>query len=447
MKYYLKILSLVLALLTVIAVFASCVKKPGADVTTEAVTERQTEQVDENWDYQRDPSLPDYATRVNFNATNLDSDFNVTGRGRVTVELCIDGDTAHFWNNSKTEILKIRFLAIDTPESTGKVEPWGKPASVYTKTKLQNAAEIALESDTEGEANFDSTGSRYLAWVWYRNEGSDVWRNLNIEILSEGLAMGKSTSSNRYGVVATEALTSARSNRLNLYSGKKDPLFYYGESVDLSIKSLVLNKESYSGIKVRFEGVVTKKSGEGIYVQSFDEDTQQYYGVYVYGGYASLAPKFLVVGYKLRIAGTADNNENFGFQVSGLSFSMINPSDDDVKIIEKDVKIEPTVIDADKLNNDPTLENTLVKIENITVKSVYTTTNDTSSSKGAMTLTCSDENQKTVTVRTVVLTSNGETVTEEYFKNKKMNVTGIIEYYEGSAQLKLFTLSDAEILN
>ena len=60
-----------------------------------------------------------------------------------------------------------------------------------------------------------------------------------------------------------------------------------------------------------------------------------------------------------------------------------------------------------------------------------------------MTLTCSDEHQNTVTVRTVVLTSNGETVTEDYFAHKRMNVTGIIEYYE----LKLFTLSDAEILN
>ncbi len=45
---------------------------------------------------------------------------------------------------------------------------------------------------------------------------------------------------------------------------------------------------------MRFEGVVTKESGGGVYVESFDEDTQQSYGVYVYGGYSSLAPKFLV---------------------------------------------------------------------------------------------------------------------------------------------------------
>ncbi|MBR5055780.1 MAG: hypothetical protein IKX03_01135 [Bacteroidales bacterium] len=206
-------------------------------------------------------------------------------------------------------------------------------------------------------------------------------------------------------------------------------------------------KDSYGGIKVRFEGVVTKKRGEGIYVQSFDEDTQRYYGVYVYGGYASLAPKFLVPGYKLRISGTADNNETFGFLVSGLSFSLINPADDDVQILEKDVDISPVLITADELNGEDSPENVLVRMEGIKVKSVYTTTNETSSSKGAMTLTCETRDGKTVSVRTVVLTQQGELVTESYFRGKTMNVTGIVEIYEGSPQIKLFTLSDAEIID
>ena len=142
---------------------------------------------DSGWNYVRDSSLPDFATKVDLNTNGLDSDFDKTGRGLVTVEQFIDGDTVHFWNNSHTEVIKVRFLAIDTPESTGKVEPWGKPASIYTKTKLQNAEEIALESDVDGKAVLDSTGGRYLAWVWYREKGSDVWRNLNIEITTSNI--------------------------------------------------------------------------------------------------------------------------------------------------------------------------------------------------------------------------------------------------------------------
>ncbi|MBO4326796.1 MAG: thermonuclease family protein [Clostridia bacterium] len=397
------------------------------------------------WDYVRDASLPDFATMVKLKTSDIEADFDKTGRGLVTVEQYIDGDTVHFWNNSHTEIIKVRFVGIDTPESTGKVEPWGHPASIYTKTKLQNASQIVLESNEEGTPTVDSTGERYLAWVWYKPNGSDTWRNLNIEILSDGLAMGKSTSSTRYGDVAMDALTSARTERINLYSGKRDPLFYYGETIELTIKALVMNRSAYSSLKVRFEGVVTKESGGGIYMEQFDEDTQQYYGVYVYGGYAPLAPKFLVPGYRLSVTGTADDNENFGFQVSGLSFSLINPTDDDTKIIEKDVKFEPTLITADDLLTNDTLENTYVRLENITVKSIYTT-QSTTDSNGAMTLTCTSADGKTVTVRTVKLTLDGETVTEDYFAGKTMNVQGIFTYYQGSPQLKLFTLADVEIL-
>ncbi|MBP5765480.1 MAG: thermonuclease family protein [Clostridia bacterium] len=267
-------LLLVLALAFSLALASGC-KKPSGDPDSTSEPD-----IEGNWEYVRDPSLPDYGTMVTLNPAGHDGDIDKTGRGRVTVEQFIDGDTVHFYNNSKTELIKARFLAIDTPESTGHQEPWGHPASIYTKTKLRNAEEIVLESDTEGVVGMDGNG-RYLCWVWYREKGSDTFRNLNIELLADGLAMGKSTSSTRYGSVASEALQSARSNRINMYSGKRDPLFYYGETVELSIKSLVSNKETYNAFKVRFEGVVTKESGGGIYVEQYDEDTQQNYGVYV----------------------------------------------------------------------------------------------------------------------------------------------------------------------
>ena len=434
------LLAAVFVLLLVLALWGCKKKKPKNDVPAPTADVEE-----ETWDYVRDPSLTDFGTMVVLNTKDIDADFDKTGRGVVTVEQFIDGDTVHFWNKSHTEVIKARFLGIDTPESTGKVEPWGKPASIYTKTKLRGAEQIVLESNVEGEAGKDSTGDRYLAWVWYRNAGETVWHNLNIELLADGLAMGKSTSSTRYGDTAMAALSSARQERLNLYSGKHDPLFYYGETVELTIKALVTNKSAYNAIKVRFEGLVTKESGGGIYVEEWDEDTQQYYGVYVYGGYAPLAPKFLVPGYRLKITGTADDNENFGFQVSGLSFSLINPTDDDTQILEKDVEVKPTLITADELLANETLANTFVRMENLTVKSIYTT-KSTTDSNGAMTLTCTSADGKTVTVRTVRLTVDGEVVTESYFQGKTINVNGVIDYYQGNPQIKLFTLTDAEIV-
>ncbi|MFA6889742.1 MAG: thermonuclease family protein [Bacilli bacterium] len=399
-----------------------------------------------SWDYVRDQSLTDFAIQATLNENNLNSDFDVTGRGYVTVETFIDGDTVHFRNYSKTRILKVRFIAIDTPESTGKVEPWGKPASLYTKSKLEDAQAIVLESNEEGNPVFDSTGERYLAWVWYQAKDSDVWRNLNVEILQDGLAMGKNSSSNRYGTIAQAALTDARANDLNLYSGENDPLFFYGETVELTIKALVTNKDAYNGIKVRFEGVVTKVDGNAVYIEQYDEDANQAFGVYVYGGYASLAPRFLVVGYQLIITGTADNNENFGFQVSGLSFSLIDPTVNDVVIVAKNVETTPTLILADELLTNEYLDATYVKMENLQVVSIYTTTNDDSSSQGAMTLTCQTADQQTIIVRTVVLMSNNELVTEEYFQNKTITVIGIVNYFEGVPQIQLFNLNDVTII-
>ena len=60
--------------------------------------------------------------------------FGCSDNDQVNVKLskCTDGDTAHFIIDGKDT--KVRFLAIDTPESVKEnniVEPFGKEASEY----------------------------------------------------------------------------------------------------------------------------------------------------------------------------------------------------------------------------------------------------------------------------------------------------------------------------
>ena len=56
----------------------------------------------------------------------------------VTVKNFVDGDTVHFHSkNGNNGVLKARFLGVDTPESTGKVQNWGKTASNFTKDSLK----------------------------------------------------------------------------------------------------------------------------------------------------------------------------------------------------------------------------------------------------------------------------------------------------------------------
>ena len=59
--------------------------------------------------------------------------------GYVTLRSCTDGDTANFVQEGYVDsfnrqiTIKTRFLGVNTPESTAKVEPWGKKASLFTK--------------------------------------------------------------------------------------------------------------------------------------------------------------------------------------------------------------------------------------------------------------------------------------------------------------------------
>ena len=191
-----------------------------------------------------------------------------TLKQEVTVKTYVDGDTTHF--NAPDSfiaggVLKARYLAINTPESTGKVEEYGKTAALFTKEKLSSATSIIVESD-DANLNRDSTGGRYLFWVWYRTSDDEDYRNLNLEILQNGLAIASSTANNRYGEICVKALNQAKAQKLAIYSGEKDPNFYYGEAVELTLRELRLNVADYTGVKVAFEGVVTRGSDGSVYI-------------------------------------------------------------------------------------------------------------------------------------------------------------------------------------
>lgn len=78
---------------------------------------------------------------------------------------CVDGDTAKFIYND--EVIKARFLAIDTPETvhpSKEKKKWGKEASEYTCDKISNANNIILEFDPNSDEldKYD----RYLVWIF-----------------------------------------------------------------------------------------------------------------------------------------------------------------------------------------------------------------------------------------------------------------------------------------
>lgn len=85
----------------------------------------------------------------------------------VTFNKCIDGDTASLKINR--QVKKVRFLAIDTPETKHPKkgeEPYGKEASNFTCSALKEAKKITLEYENNKEDKY----GRVLAWVFTDGE-------------------------------------------------------------------------------------------------------------------------------------------------------------------------------------------------------------------------------------------------------------------------------------
>lgn len=395
----------------------------------------------------------DYAATVKLNMNTE------TAKQYVTVKTFVDGDTTHFHvpeTVMDSGVLKARFLAINTPESTGKIEEYGKRAAAYTKEKLSAATSIIIESDS-AVWDPDSTGDRYLVWVWYKTDGMTDYRNLNIEILQNGLAIANSSAQNRYGSVCMAAIAQAKANKLGVYSGQKDPDFYYGDAVELTLKELRTNVEVYNGIKVAFNGVITMNNNNSVYVEDYDEETGMYYGMSVYYGYglSGTGLDILSVGNESRIVGTVQYYEAGGtWQVSGLTYRGIKPNDpNNIQRISTGHQPAYVLTDADTFVNgqvDVASEEgvttfdyamlalaTSIEMRGLQVKNAYTTTDEESSSKGAITLTC-EKDGVTVYVRTAPLRdANGALITEDAYLGKTIDVKGIVDYYDGNYQIKV----------
>lgn len=131
----------------------------------------------------------------------------------VTLNKCVDGDTAYF--NLNKEVIKTRFLAIDTPESTNEIEEYGKEASNFTCNELTNADKIEIEYD-ENSTKTDKY-NRDLVWVWVDDE------LLQETLLKEGLAEVKYLYGDyKYTAHLQDIETEAKESKIKIWSDKME---------------------------------------------------------------------------------------------------------------------------------------------------------------------------------------------------------------------------------
>lgn len=378
----------------------------------------------------------------------------------ATVKSYIDGDTTHFHVSPSVcsdGVLKARYLAINTPESTGKIEEWGKAASKFTRSKLEKATSIILESDNN-KWNIDSTGERHLVWVWYKTAEDTEYRNLNLEILQEGYAISSNASQNRYGTYCTQAIAQALAYELFVYSDEKDPDYPYGAAKEVTLKELRTHIEDYEGALVAFNGVVTMNNDGSIIVEEYDAENNMYYGMTIYYGTSGLngeGIEMLSIGNELRIVGIVTYWETGGvFQVADLKYNRRDKDNPrNIKLLsegnaagffEVDAKTFTSKIDIMLEEEVKTFDyaglvlNTSISMKNLKVDSVYTTS--IGDSAGAMTLHCTAEDGTKIDLRTIVLYKDGEKVTAEYFEGKTIDVKGFVDYFDGDYQIEIYSV-------
>ena len=453
-----KLLVLLLALALLAGIFVACESGEGG-VTTEGTAELG--------------ELVDHVATLKFNPNS--------GRAytEATVKTFVDGDTTHFnvpTSIIPTGVLKARYLGINTPESTGQIEPWGKKASNYTKAALSGATSIIIESDNAGWTP-DSTGDRYLVWVWYKNAEMTDYRCLNLEILQEGLAVSSSSSELSYANLCVTILNQSVTHKLHVFSKEKDPDFYYGAAMPITLKELKTNIESYRDKTVGFEGVVVRNSGNTAYVEEYDEETGLYFGIQVYYGFNLdyFGQEILTVGNRILVVGSVQYYETGGtYQISDIKYNAMRPDDEsNIKLISKGHEGAYTEVGAKELltekvtlkitvvegENESIVEKTFdrgfltmhgsASMKNLTIKSVYTTQNEDSSNFGALSLTCEADDGTEIVLRTVVLKDpEGKTITADAFPvGSKINARGVVDVFNGVYQLKIFSANDITFVN
>lgn len=277
----------------------------------------------------------------------------------------VDGDTTHFETKNYGYTVKVRYLGIDTPESTSEIEKWGKSASNYSKDLFTNRAKyVILQSQgwARGDENKAATADgnqRSLAYVWYaetENPAIEDFKCVNLEMVYEGFSSGIGALEDmgeEYYKMFDKACKSAEANERRLFSNEIDPNYDYtvdngGDPVDLTLKEIYDARDMQYEYKangdpktiigdnnplidgktlVRVKGYITRVIGYSFYIQdqpSYDRGVDgslpEAYGLYVftYSGHSLRIGDYVsVVGVLSIYSGT--------YQIQGVSWKNFSP--------------------------------------------------------------------------------------------------------------------------
>lgn len=327
----------------------------------------------------------------------------------------VDGDTTHVETLNLGYTVKIRYLSIDTPESTSEIEEWGLSASNYSKyiysgdeeykktltsttdfkgvqygaTSLilmgQDVAihgsELTLDDlklDSEEEGTYPATtdgNQRSLAYVWYAtvpNPTKNDFRCLNLEMVYQGFSFGvgsRSDTSDYIYRMFDAAHLSAQANRRHIFSGLEDPNYFDYEKKpvqNLTLEALYKSAKADNDIGYyptspycnkktlyRIEGYVSRKLATAFYIQNKPSYTAEEVATgKCYGLYVfTYSETPIVAGDKVSVIGALSSYSGT-FQMQGISYHDLSYDENrDTKILESGIDIVPIKLTGAEFNS------------------------------------------------------------------------------------------------
>lgn len=232
-------------------------------------------------------------------------DFFKNGIEEVKLIQVYDGDSASFRLKNGSSLL-VRFIGINTPEYTKKIEPFGKEAYLFTKERLENAQTIVIEADGE-KAEHDATGNRFLAYIWY-GDSIDL-KLLNLELINASLAklliMNNVT---KYTAILEDAYRLVKAKGEYIHG----PLDQSYQSIykSVSVSDIIQNSNEYECKTLKVTGIITRLISKSFFI------TDHKQSIYVYNSYYNIDA--LKPGDKIRFVAQFSLDQVYGSQLTNI---------------------------------------------------------------------------------------------------------------------------------
>lgn len=168
----------------------------------------------------QDTQIKDSTSSNNLTTTESNSSKEVPKDSvEATIERVVDGDTMKLKIKETGEIVTLRLLLVDTPESVKKgvdPQPYSIEASNFAKETLKSGDTVYIEYD---EGDKTDKYDRHLGYLWFYSKDDGNLEMFNEKLISTGYArVGYIYSQKRHLDKLYKAQDHAKSNKLNIWS-------------------------------------------------------------------------------------------------------------------------------------------------------------------------------------------------------------------------------------